>query len=1490
MTEPCYLTPYLARFEERLSQRQQESLGDLKNAYRRYEGETLPSEEHLLILCAQFDSYLAQFPLGDLQNFLREKIEMATLLITSLKKFSESPSAISKRIDYLRLLAESERLQKKDLKQFSPYYSQILRLSDGNFDPASRTSFVDFYTFFLEQNLHRFQICLGRTMEQEHPLNAYRECIQTIQNLENEELPSDFIRSLYQKALDSLPPHHSPLYSNHDLNRISDELIQKVHHFTPVKVDHPLSSLERFWKALHTYREKFANAFEALEKDDLTAIRSFQKGRFEAFRTFFEEILCKSPFFIFEPPPPKPCQGLEVIRTSKGKYEICAVGSTGREEITPYSDLELFILTDTPSYKTHFEKVVSLLEESCSLFCEGSPPSLMGITSEDFTHQGLKFDRPNHTCVDSPQEMAQIQKQFEEEKVAHHLDLVSFLKPSSLQRGDRDLLSPYQNALSTTIDLKQRALHLLAFRLKSYQKKSYQKTSQNLKKDYLELFNHTLNDLSLYHHIVTPNTLDTIDALTASHEWTKETGTLLKKMVASLYLLRVKLHFHAKGASDEISFEPHLSEYVLTEKEKTLLNRLSQKILPTLYKKIEEGLKNPTISLLQELDLLEELFPLPTLNFQEEGKEYIEWLLLAEVSPQRHQTLYRSLSHPLRKIYLDTLNENDFKTLAHQLSLIPTSSGERHIRHFLEAHFHHHLLDITTPTLPFPKDAMIIEVTSPSFQEKRYLHPKVAEQIIDPQTHRIIRKETNSRHAVSPLNWNGIQLHFKDRPDHPGIEYAVYSLTSKIAPFAIPTTTLVKFTPPHKAPYPVLISKTIPGKTLEELFAQKESLQSLNQEQVSRLLIASLLTIPLDGRPSNYILKEETQEIFCIDNDASFGDPFNKERIFTSILFLLDEISHISPEASGEFLTLDPTLLVDGWLEELVIEQKNYEALFTPQETQKLWDATTTISQLLWNQEEPDPATPSILFPPGAITRLMLQFHELRTLFQTLPLHTPQDLLKTLISTRPDLAGKETIGHFIANRYQKAQSFPSHKKLQVAIDSKQTASLTSSQTTKARLGAFQKGSIETLKKNYSLAQSIEEFFALQIKEPTKKEGRTSLITVGEEKAIEADFKTIEQEERQMIILKAFHYILQQIKKQKEKMPQKIFLQHCRALKQNDNLLPFLHPDLKVLDLTASHLGEGALLLIEETCPHLEELYLSGSSFRNFQKYSGFFNTTPKPLSFPYLKILHMSRCKELQTLSIHAPLLETLKLSHNSSLQTLELHFTFPKIHLKNTPQVKTTYPGVFGKDQWEKYFGVIGEVPPLPPNIGEILNRQCIFWPDKKVHETHLLVFIPETVNGKPFHLDYLSELIQSPKSGPKTKYDYYFDNTKKELGTKSLEPHWVLMTKDVIPESRNKSYEDQKARVQKKAEESGIPYELPKALEAATVILMHHVETGQRIYSDSPWTYTRCQEKVNNNQWPQAIGGFAAGGLVIGSYLVDRVYCGCGGVWNVPLRHIGH
>jgi hypothetical protein len=219
-----------------------------------------------------------------------------------------------------------------------------------------------------------------------------------------------------------------------------------------------------------------------------------------------------------------------------------------------------------------------------------------------------------------------------------------------------------------------------------------------------------------------------------------------------------------------------------------------------------------------------------------------------------------------------------------------------------------------------------------------------------------------------------------------------------------------------------------------------------------------------------------------------------------------------------------------------------------------------------------------------------------------------------------------------------------------------------------------------------------------------------------------------------------------------------------------------------------------------------------------------------------------------------------------------------PKPSAKPISKESTLPSMAFGKAKWEKYFGDIGVEPPLPSNIEEILNSPCIFWSGKKVRDTHLLVLVPEKVNGRAFHLDSLAELIKSPKSGHKTEYRYYGSDVKKDLGTKSLGSHWALMTKDVIPESRNKTYDNQKALVQKHAQSSKIPYEPPKALEAATAILMHHVETGERLYGDNPLTYTRCQEKVNNNQWPAAIGDFSSGGLRVSDFY-----------WNGDLYGVG-
>jgi hypothetical protein len=66
-------------------------------------------------------------------------------------------------------------------------------------------------------------------------------------------------------------------------------------------------------------------------------------------------------------------------------------------------------------------------------------------------------------------------------------------------------------------------------------------------------------------------------------------------------------------------------------------------------------------------------------------------------------------------------------------------------------------------------------------------------------------------------------------------------------------------------------------------------------------------------------------------------------------------------------------------------------------------------------------------------------------------------------------------------------------------------------------------------------------------------------------------------------------------------------------------------------------------------------------------------------------------------------------------------------------------------------------------------------------------------------------------------------------------------------------------------------VHYDIPYVLEAATAILLHHARTGERLYTDDPYTYTRCQDRVGSNNYPVFVGGFSSEGLHV-SY--NRVY----------------
>ena len=186
----------------------------------------------------------------------------------------------------------------------------------------------------------------------------------------------------------------------------------------------------------------------------------------------------------------------------------------------------------------------------------------------------------------------------------------------------------------------------------------------------------------------------------------------------------------------------------------------------------------------------------------------------------------------------------------------------------------------------------------------------------------------------------------------------------------------------------------------------------------------------------------------------------------------------------------------------------------------------------------------------------------------------------------------------------------------------------------------------------------------------------------------------------------------------------------------------------------------------------------------------------------------------------------------------------------------------VFDAEKWEKYYGEVGPEPAIPKHLLEFYTQDCRLCPGKKVYDTHLLTLIPQTVNGQPLTLTSFGELIQRPKNGEHgTEYKYYGDDMKQEFGAQpAVASHWALMSRDVVEGSRSKSYAAQRALVEQKAKTLGIGYAPTPILSGVVSTVCHHLVGGERLFSDSPYTYCRASETVSNGKRCALFGYFDA------------------------------
>lgn len=195
-----------------------------------------------------------------------------------------------------------------------------------------------------------------------------------------------------------------------------------------------------------------------------------------------------------------------------------------------------------------------------------------------------------------------------------------------------------------------------------------------------------------------------------------------------------------------------------------------------------------------------------------------------------------------------------------------------------------------------------------------------------------------------------------------------------------------------------------------------------------------------------------------------------------------------------------------------------------------------------------------------------------------------------------------------------------------------------------------------------------------------------------------------------------------------------------------------------------------------------------------------------------------------------------------------------------------------FGNDKWAQCFGTdvvkdednIEEFSSLPSDdfIADCKKFKSIF-PERNAKDSLMLVRLPKTLNGG-LTLKSLGELAKNRFPDSDSGYRFIWPSIDQVLEDKSInKSHWVLMTKDVLPGSRAKSYSEQQKIVADLAEKSLISYEVPEILESAVCILSQYFGSNISLFSDNPCTYTRCKDNIISHQ--TVVGGFGPTGLRI-------------------------
>lgn len=313
--------------------------------------------------------------------------------------------------------------------------------------------------------------------------------------------------------------------------------------------------------------------------------------------------------------------------------------------------------------------------------------------------------------------------------------------------------------------------------------------------------------------------------------------------------------------------------------------------------------------------------------------------LKTDVIPQDFLNVFARMRGPSRKIFFETVKQyltehNRYKvTILDALEHAPDKDGARLLWSREYPRWLASLYD-NLGTLN-PTDATLTLI---GLNRSISLAESFSGQIWDIQQHRLQNSQFPGNHPVYKITLPEQQsIYCKLYPGLPGINDAVQLLYRRLfgATGGLPwsVTGLLEI---DSQVIPVLISQD-GGELIKP---NDPSLDLLDKITLTKLILFNILTNPEDAKTGNFALQKNASgqyELCSFDNDQSFVGAMTETGVFfksqkirlKSFLFCLDAMKGaLDEEVVNEFLTLEPLLCLESWLQDLCLLETQYENLF----------------------------------------------------------------------------------------------------------------------------------------------------------------------------------------------------------------------------------------------------------------------------------------------------------------------------------------------------------------------------------------------------------------------------------------------------------------------------------------------------------------------------------------------------------------------------------